>query len=273
MRTVSVVINNYNYARFLRQAIDSALAQSYAAEVVVVDDGSSDDSVQVIQSYGDKIRPVLKTNGGQGSAFNAGFAAARGDIIVLLDSDDYFSPVAVEHLVSAWKEDTAILYHRLRVVDASGREIGVNPPARDSLEAGDQAPALLQHGGFCYPPTSGQVYSRSLLSQILPMPEREWMLCADTYLAITAAFRAKVSVMDETLAYYRMHDANTFGLPLTRAPNWPPTRNSRSLATRSSAVSPPNAVCRRRLSRSRRFVSRNCSSAAPIPPATSKAKA
>jgi len=121
MRTVSVVINNYNYARFLRQAIDSALAQSYAAEVVVVDDGSSDDSVQVIQSYGDKIRPVLKTNGGQGSAFNAGFAAARGDIIVLLDSDDYFSPVAVEHLVSAWKEDTAILYHRLRVVDASGR--------------------------------------------------------------------------------------------------------------------------------------------------------
>ena len=76
---VTIVVNNYNYARFLAEAIDSALAQTYAAlEVVVVDDGSTDESREIIAQYGGRVIPVLKDNGGQASAFNAGFAAARG---------------------------------------------------------------------------------------------------------------------------------------------------------------------------------------------------
>src|SRR5436853_3004216 len=79
---VSIIINNYNYGRFLRDAIDSALGQGYPnTEVVVVDDGSSDDSRDIIASYGNRIIPVLKVNGGQASAFNAGFEASGGDVI------------------------------------------------------------------------------------------------------------------------------------------------------------------------------------------------
>ena len=79
-RLASIIINNYNYGRYLPKAIDSALAQSYPhTEILVVDDGSSDDSRTVIASYGDRIIPVLKQNGGQASALNAGFAASRGD--------------------------------------------------------------------------------------------------------------------------------------------------------------------------------------------------
>src|SRR4051812_7574018 len=90
---VSIIINNYNYRRFLREAIDSALQQNYQRiEVVVVDDGSTDGSREVIRGYGDRIIAVLKANGGQGSAINAGFAAAHGDIICLEDSDDFFLP-------------------------------------------------------------------------------------------------------------------------------------------------------------------------------------
>src|SRR5207248_11792671 len=83
---VSILINNYNYGRFLRDAIDSALRQTYTnTEVIVVDDGSTDDSRQIIAGYGSRIVPVLKENGVQASAFNAGFAASKGQWICFLD--------------------------------------------------------------------------------------------------------------------------------------------------------------------------------------------
>ncbi len=88
---ISVLINNYNYARFLPACIDSVLAQDYADfEIIVVDDGSTDDSRDIIASYGTRIVPVLKENGGQASSFNAGFAASSGQILCLLDADDAF---------------------------------------------------------------------------------------------------------------------------------------------------------------------------------------
>ena len=93
----SVIINNYNYARFLRAAIDSALSQTYQnCEVVVVDDGSTDNSRDVIESYDRRVKAVYKCNGGQGSALNAGFEASSGDLIIFLDADDVLLPCAVE---------------------------------------------------------------------------------------------------------------------------------------------------------------------------------
>src|SRR4051812_12972155 len=92
---VSIIVNNFNYARYLREAIDSALDQRYEpTEIIVVDDGSTDRSREIIASYGSSIIPVYKPNGGQASALNAGFAASRGDIIVFLDADDILFPEA-----------------------------------------------------------------------------------------------------------------------------------------------------------------------------------
>ena len=76
---LDIVVNNFNYARFLTAAVDSALAQRGTdVHVIVVDDGSTDDSRDLIASYGDRVTPVLKENGGQASAFNAGFLHCRG---------------------------------------------------------------------------------------------------------------------------------------------------------------------------------------------------
>jgi glycosyltransferase involved in cell wall biosynthesis len=97
---VSIVIDNYNYDLFLAQAIDGALGQTYSnIEVVVVDDGSTDNSCDVIARYGDRIVSVLKTNGGQASALNAGFAASKGEVICLLDAYDLFLPEKVSEVV------------------------------------------------------------------------------------------------------------------------------------------------------------------------------
>jgi glycosyltransferase involved in cell wall biosynthesis len=100
---VTVVINNFNYGRYLASAIDSALHQTYPRiEVIVVDDGSTDESRAVIAAYQDRVIPVLKENGGQASAFNAGFAHAQGDLLIFLDSDDILLPHVVEQVVAAF---------------------------------------------------------------------------------------------------------------------------------------------------------------------------
>jgi cellulose synthase/poly-beta-1,6-N-acetylglucosamine synthase-like glycosyltransferase len=101
----SIIIDNYNYGRLLKDAIDSALAQTYRnTEVIVVDDGSTDNSREIIAGYGDRIIPVLKENGGQASALNAGFAVSQGDVILFLDADDVLLPTAAENAMPCFED-------------------------------------------------------------------------------------------------------------------------------------------------------------------------
>jgi glycosyltransferase involved in cell wall biosynthesis len=80
---VSIIINNYNYEHYLAHAINSALQQSFSeVEIIVVDDGSTDQSRDVICSFGDAIKPIFKSNGGQASTLNAGFKQACGEIVI-----------------------------------------------------------------------------------------------------------------------------------------------------------------------------------------------
>ncbi len=210
-RNVSVLINNYNYARYLRHAIDSVLKQTYPQiELVVVDDGSTDESREILLSYGPRIRLVLKENGGQASAINAAFAASTGKILCLLDADDYYSPEAVERIVASWDDNTHILHHRLQAVDNEGRRGGFNPDLGEAFEPSTVIPLLMSQGCYASPPTSGLVYSRTLLEKILPMPEASWRICADSYLVTVSPFFAPVAMMPESVAYYRRHGSNAF---------------------------------------------------------------
>jgi glycosyltransferase involved in cell wall biosynthesis len=207
----SIIINNYNYARYLRQAVDSALTQSYAnVEVIVVDDGSTDESRQVIDSYGDRIRAIFKPNGGQPSAVNAGFRASRGELIANLDSDDVYAPDMLARVVEAWRPDTVKAHFPLRVIDAGGADCGaLNPRAR--LASGNVAELLLQKGKYISSPSSGNVYSRTVLERILPIPEQSWDHF-DCYLETLAPFYGSVVAFDEPLGFYRVHDKNMSGV-------------------------------------------------------------
>src|SRR5215467_10510396 len=163
---VTILINNYNYGRFLRRAIDSALDQTYPnIEVVVVDDGSTDDSREIISSYGPRIRPILKENGGQASTFNSGIAASRGEIICLLDADDFFHPDKVERVVPRCRPGS-MLYHRLRIEPGDEATPRIIAPRMDYC-------LYAQRYGFVpymASPTSGLVFRRDLALMLIPLP-------------------------------------------------------------------------------------------------------
>src|SRR5688572_8077056 len=124
MSQASVIVSSYNYAHYLRQAVDSALAQvGDPPEVIVVDDGSTDDSRSIIQSYGARITPVFKDNGGQASSLNAGLAVSHGDIILFLDSDDALRPDAVIQARELLRDPLLVKAHwKVIEIDSSGAE-------------------------------------------------------------------------------------------------------------------------------------------------------
>src|SRR6266404_3476760 len=157
----SIIINNYNYARFLREAVDSALNQTYRnTEVIVVDDGSTDGSREIIASYSHRIIPLLKRNGGQNSALNAGFSLSRGDVVLFLDSDDVLFPTAVKVAVDAFSEQDVVKVHWPWIEwDESSRATGKvwwkSLPEGDLrdlvLRAGPEAVAGYLPSGNAYP--------------------------------------------------------------------------------------------------------------------------
>jgi GT2 family glycosyltransferase len=209
-RLASVVIDNYNYAAFVDRAIESALAQTWPhVEVVVVDDGSTDDSRAVIERYRDRITIVTKANGGQGSAVNAGFAASHGDLVCFLDADDELVPDAIARAAAALTTGVAKVHFRLEVIDAGGRPLRYrSPTTRERLGEGDVRDELIRRGRYVTPVMSGNVFARAALAEILPVPEDEFRLCADGYLVTAAPFAGRVAAVDAALGRYRVHHAN-----------------------------------------------------------------
>ncbi|PSB65352.1 glucosyl transferase, partial [Chroococcidiopsis cubana CCALA 043] len=117
---VSILINNCNYGCYVDKAIESALNQTYShLEVIVVDDGSIDNSREVIARYQDRVIPVLKENEGQSSALNVGFNIAKGDIICFLDADDLALLEKVSEVVNVFKNNPDIgwCFHSIKVMD------------------------------------------------------------------------------------------------------------------------------------------------------------
>ena len=210
---VSIIINNYNYDRFLAQAIDSALNQTYSnIEVIVVDDGSTDNSRKIIANYGDRIIPIYQENGKQGKAFNSGFSVSKGDIIIFLDSDDLLFSQAVKQIITVWKPNFAKVHYQLKVVDTKGESLGYTLPQGTSpLSTGEVWQTLLNLGVYVGTPTSGNALSRRVMEQIFPIPD-EYRTTADDYLCYSMPFYGEVGAVQEPLGAYRIHDSNQWAL-------------------------------------------------------------
>jgi glycosyltransferase involved in cell wall biosynthesis len=207
---VSIIIDNFNYARFVGAAIDSALAQRYAPiEVVVVDDGSTDNSRDVISSYGDRLSAIFKPNGGHASAFNAGFAASRGEIVIFLDADDVLLPEAVAETVQIWKPGVSKVQWVLASVDANLSPLGTTVPyAPAAMPSGDLRQNVIERARYITPPTSGNAFARALLEQLMPLSEAFWHQSAEMPLCLLAPFFGDVLSIPKVLGLYRVHGQN-----------------------------------------------------------------
>jgi hypothetical protein len=206
----TVIVDNYNYAQYLEQAIDSALSQTYSPlEVIVVDDGSVDGSVAVIERYGDRITPVIKSNGGQGSAFNAGFERSRGEVVVFLDADDALLEDAVANAVAAMGAGVSKVHWPMWVIDETGRRTGEQMDPE--LPEGDFRELVRRFGPLVedtWPnaATSGNAWARDFLERVLPMPHV--LTGTDIYLSGLAAGCGRFVTLPEPQGLYRIHGAN-----------------------------------------------------------------
>ena len=204
----SIIVNNWNYANYLGQAIDSALDQTRPAdEVIVVDDGSTDGSRAIIATYGDRVIPVLQANGGQAAAFESGFRRSSGDIIVFLDADDVLLPEMLETILAAWDQSYAAICWGLEMIDTEGRPVGNYPSFPEDV---DHWPVMAEIAGFDFKPTSGNAFSRGTVETALPFPTGRWRISADAYLLRVAALAGRIRPLQQNLGCYRIHSANNY---------------------------------------------------------------
>ncbi len=213
---IDIVINNYNYARYLGDAIESACAQAHErVRTIVVDDGSTDDSRALLHAYEDRVTVVLKENGGQASALNAGMERCEGDIVLFLDADDTLHPEAAGRVAEAFAADETLakVQFRMETIDAEGRPTGeLKPPLHLPMPRGDQRQAELAFPfDLAWLPTSANAFRVEALRRILPIPERVYPVCgADWYLIHLMTLLGPVASLEEVSGYYRVHGANSY---------------------------------------------------------------
>lgn len=219
---LDVVLTNHNYARFLPQAIESALAQTHPqVHVVVVDDGSTDGSRSVLRRYEDRVEVVLQEQGGQAAALNAGLERCPGEVLLALDADDVLRPQAAERVAAAFaaRPELSKVQFPMAIVDAEGKPTGaVKPGGHLRAPTGDQRRAELTHP-FDLPwlPGGGTGFRTDAVRRILPIPVADYPRSgADWYLVHLTALLGEAALLDEVCAEYRIHGGNAYELARDR---------------------------------------------------------
>jgi glycosyltransferase involved in cell wall biosynthesis len=223
----SVIIANYNYERYVEEAIRSALDLDWpSVQVIVVDDGSSDNSVAVIERFGAAITFVRQANGGQRSANNRGFSLATGDAIVFLDADDVLEPAFAREVAGVWRDGVSKVQVQMMRVDSQGAPLGSIIPHINEEPSPDQIRRWArEQTEYPSPPGSGNAYAKSFLDKIFPISEIYDSFTDSTCIAV-APFLGDVVTIKKPLVRYRIHGSNdsnlmrneaNFGREVTRA--------------------------------------------------------
>jgi glycosyltransferase involved in cell wall biosynthesis len=206
---VSIVIPAFNYGKYISDAVDSCLMQSVPPhEIIVVDDGSTDDTWDILGTYGGKIRAIRQANSGSVLACRAGIALATGDVVIILDADDVLEKDAVA-LHSRVMEDSSVVVSQggMRIMDKQGALIKSNYFSGPWL-TGDLSPFILREGRLpknVY--TSGNAWRRSV---VLGMLERRPKIrnAIDGYLHTVMPLAGLYADTGGIVARYRVHGAN-----------------------------------------------------------------
>lgn len=217
MTTFAVVITNYNYATFVCEAVDSALAQTRgAAQILVVDDGSSDGSPELLrQHYGEDARVTLLfgENEGQLAAFQRGVAAANADVICFLDADDRWKPEYLEKIGAVYdaRRDVDFVFSDLQTFGIDNRNV-LYENSRQPIDLGYTAVSTYFLVPWYGAPTSALSLRRHWADNVLDLPHsfrRQWKLCADACVVHGASILgARKYYLPTACVEYRTHGNN-----------------------------------------------------------------
>jgi len=212
---VSVLIDTYNHEKFIEQAITSVLKQEMPmsdVEIIVVDDGSTDRTPEIVRSFEPRVRLIRKQNGGQGSAFNAGIPECQGEIVAFLDGDDWWTEQKLAKVLAVFNENPAIGmvgHGTIATYDDGQQHIEIlKEPTRLSLNSVEGARLFSCHKAFLGTRTAIRA---EVLRRLLPVPEAI-RIEADEFIFTMAAALTEVYILPEALFFYRIHGNNQFSL-------------------------------------------------------------
>jgi len=218
----SVLIPAYNHAAFLEDSVESALSQADSIEVLVLDDGSTDGTAEVLNRLGrrEKVRVSRQDNAGAHRALNRLLEMARGDYCAILNSDDLFLPGRLDGLAGLLerRSDAIMAASWIRIIDAQGRELGIKegwknmppwprPSSGPCLEdLDDPALALLQSNWVST--TSNMLFRRRDIVE-KGLSFRPLRYCHDWDFLLSALASGDMALLPEAKLSYRVHGANT----------------------------------------------------------------
>ncbi|MGD1909659.1 MAG: glycosyltransferase family 2 protein [Rivularia sp. (in: cyanobacteria)] len=229
---ISVLINNYNYQDYVVDSIESVLNQSHPVdEIIVVDDKSTDNSVEILQeNFGDreKVKLVLKDkNEGQLSSFNEGFLASKGDMIFFLDADDLYKENYIAEAVKFYKENPKCDF-LFCSAEVFGNEERIANCYENTRDLGYSKIVTLYKKVWIGHRTSTVSMRRSVLEKFLPIPYLEdWRVRADDCIIYGASIvGARKFYLDLPLVKYRAHGNNNhYGRKEKRTPEYAERHN------------------------------------------------
>ncbi|MEM7770655.1 MAG: glycosyltransferase family A protein [Cyanobacteria bacterium P01_E01_bin.6] len=206
MDEFSIIIPAYNGDRFLAHAIESVLSQTLQTfEIIVVNDGSTDETAHVLEPYGDRIRYIYQENQGVAAARNRGLELATGEYIVFLDQDDYWKPTKLEEQVAYFKQNSHV-----GIVHSGWRRVRENGELIVDVTPWDNAPTLDLHEWLLYMPVllSAMMFHRPWVEQV-GFFDTQYIQACDVDWVQRLVFMGCPSVwLRKVTTYYRQHDRN-----------------------------------------------------------------
>ncbi|MDQ0562016.1 glycosyltransferase involved in cell wall biosynthesis [Rhizobium mesoamericanum] len=204
---LSIIISCYNYEIYVSECIRSVLSQNYNNfEIIVVDDGSTDNSWDKIQEFGDRINAVRTENRGSLKTCLNALSLAKGDFIYFLDADDVLCEGALAEIAPYLRPDVSKIQFMLLPIDKDGAPIGnAFPSLQPTAGSGPLIQSIQKKGYYDTPPTSGNIYRRDVYEDLGDMAYERGI---DGVSYLLAPFVGTVISIDKPLGKYRIHNAN-----------------------------------------------------------------
>jgi glycosyltransferase involved in cell wall biosynthesis len=212
---ISVLVDTYNHERFIEEAIVSVLEQDFPStemEILVIDDGSTDRTAEIVRKFAPCVRYLRKENGGQASAFNFGVPQARGEIVAFLDGDDWWAQNKLGLVMAAFEKnpDAGTVGHGIIEFDsAADSSVALTPERTGYFDLASSEGAQIFRNFMAFLGTSRVSIRKRVLEKVLPVPDA-LVVEADEFISTMAVAHDGAVLLPEPLTYYRLHDDNLF---------------------------------------------------------------